>query len=158
MLQQQKQFLKNYGTYTTSSWSESNSSSGGAVNRSSSMNLSQRSLLTPDEVLRIERPYLLVMLAGNNPAMNNSPDLHKWFYNDVLGLGTPEWCTKVRDLREYERLERKLETVKYWQIAKEIEDQINKENERNQRNMGKNVGYRIQAQKSLLKITHENRF
>lgn len=63
MKQQQKPFLKNFGTYTTSSWSESNSSSGGAVNKSNSMNLSQRSLLIPDEVLRIERPYLLVMLA-----------------------------------------------------------------------------------------------
>ena len=143
MLQQLKQSLKSYGTYTTSSWSESNSSSGGAVNRSSSMNLSQRSLLTPDEVLRIERPYLLVMLAGNNPAMNNSPDLHKWFYNDVLGLGTPEWCTKIRELREYERLERKIEPVKYWQIGKEIEEQLEEENKRKQANMRSGLGGRF---------------
>lgn len=54
---------KKLGTYTTSTWSQSNSSSGGPVNKSNSMNLSQRCLLTTDEVLRIERPYLLVMLA-----------------------------------------------------------------------------------------------
>lgn len=61
----QKKYQRNYGTYTTTTWSQSNSSSGGPVNKSNSMNLSQRSLLTTDEVLRIERPYLLVMLARN---------------------------------------------------------------------------------------------
>ena len=64
----------------------SNSSSGGAVNKSNSMNLSQRQLLTTDEVLRIERPYLLVMIAGMSPSMNYAPDLHLWYFNQVLGL------------------------------------------------------------------------
>ena len=36
---------KKLGNYTTTSWSESNSSSGGAVNRSNSMNLTQRHYL-----------------------------------------------------------------------------------------------------------------
>lgn len=79
------------------------------------------------------------MLAGNNPAMNNSPDLHKWFFNEVLGLGTPEWCTKIRELREYERLERKLEPVKYWQIAKEIEEQLEEEKNKKASNMNKGM-------------------
>ena len=130
---------KKLGTYTTSSWSESNSSSGGAVNRSSSMNLSQRSLLTPDEVLRIERPYLLVMLAGNNPSMNNSPDLSKWNFNNVLGLGDPAWCTQIRELREYERLEKKIEPVKYWTINKDIEKQLEEEKEKQESKKMKNV-------------------
>ena len=90
---------KKIGTYTTSSWSESNSSSGGAVNKSKSMNLTQRALLTTDEILRIERPYLLVMCSGLSPAMTNSPDLSKWYFNSILGLGNKSWNTEVREYR-----------------------------------------------------------
>ena len=64
---------KKLGTYTCTTWSTSNSSSGGPVNKSNSMNLSQRSLLTPDEVLRIQRPALLVMVAGENPVFFAPP-------------------------------------------------------------------------------------
>lgn len=114
---QQKKLVRNCGTYTTSTWSQSNSSSGGAVNQSNSMNLSQRSLLTTDEVLRIERPYLLVMLAGMSPTMNYGPDLHLWYFNKVLGLGDPKWNIGVRELREIERPERKTEPIVLWNIA-----------------------------------------
>lgn len=41
------------------------------------MNLTQRALLTTDEILRIERPYLLVMCSGLSPAITNSPDLNR---------------------------------------------------------------------------------
>ena len=92
-----KRSQKSCGSYTTTSWSESNSSSGGPVNKSNSMNLIQRPLLTTDEILRIERPYLLVMCSGLSPAMTYSPDLSKWKFNEILGLG----MTKCRfyDLR-----------------------------------------------------------
>ena len=50
------------------------------------MNLSSRALLTTDEVMRIERPALLVMQAGKQPAITNSPDLHLWNFNKTLGL------------------------------------------------------------------------
>lgn len=69
--------------------------------------------------------------------MNNSPDLSKWNYNTVLGLGDPDWCTKIRELREYERLEKKLVLVKYWQIDKEIKKELEekeKEDEENKMN------------------------
>ena len=108
---------KKLGTYTTSSWSESNSSSGGAVNKSKSMNLTQRALLTTDEILRIERPYLLVMCSGLSPAMTNSPDLSKWYFNSILGLGNKSWNTKVREYRENHRFTRRITPLKLWDIA-----------------------------------------
>ncbi|MDO5556544.1 MAG: TraG/TraD/VirD4 family protein [Clostridia bacterium] len=113
---------KKIGTYTTSSWSESNSSSGGAVNKSKSMNLTQRPLLTTDEILRIERPYLLVMCSGHNPFMSYSPDLSKWKFNNILGLGNKEWNTKVRKFREDNRKSRKVMPLKLWDIEQQTKD------------------------------------
>lgn len=113
---------KKLGSYTTSSWSESNSSSGGAVNKSNSMNLTQRPLLTTDEVLRIERPYLLVMCSGLSPAMTYSPDLSKWKFNEILGLGNKSWNTKVREYRECHRDKRKITPLKLWNIADQTKE------------------------------------
>lgn len=110
---------KKLGTYTTSTWSESNSSSGGAVNKSNSMNLTQRPLLTTDEILRIERPYLLVMCSGLSPAMTYSPDLSKWKFNEILGLGSKNWNTKVREYRENHREIRKIKQLKLWNVAEQ---------------------------------------
>lgn len=110
---------KKLGTYTTSSWSESNSSSGGAVNKSNSMNLTQRPLLTTDEILRIERPYLLVMCSGLSPAMTYSPDLSKWTFNEILGLGSKNLNTKVREYRENHRKVRKIKPLKLWNVAEQ---------------------------------------
>lgn len=110
---------KKLGTYTTSSWSESNSSSGGAVNKSNSMNLTQRPLLTTDEILRIERPYLLVMCSGLSPAMTYSPDLSKWKFNEILGLENKSWNTKVREYRENHRKLKRIKPLQLWNIAEE---------------------------------------
>lgn len=113
---------KKLGTYTTSSWSESNSSSGGAVNRSNSMNLTQRPLLTTDEILRIERPYLLVMCSGLSPAMTFSPDLSKWKFNEILGLGDKGWNTKVREYRESHRKVRRIQQLQLWNVAEQTKE------------------------------------
>ena len=75
------------------------------------MNLIQRPLLTTDEILRIERPYLLVMCSGLSPAMTYSPDLSKWKFNEILGLGNKEWNTKVREYRENHRKIRKIKPL-----------------------------------------------
>lgn len=113
---------KKIGTYTTTSWSESNSSSGGPINKSNSMNLTQRALLTTDEILRIQRPYLLVMCSGLSPAMTYSPDLSKWKFNDILGLGNKLWNTKVRQYRENNRKTRKIKPLKLWDIAEQTKE------------------------------------
>ena len=113
---------KKLGNYTTTSWSESNSSSGGAVNKSKSMNLTQRPLLTTDEILRIERPYLLVMCSGLSPLMSYSPDLSKWKFNEILGLGNKNWNTKVREYRENHREIRKIKPLQLWNIAEQTKE------------------------------------
>lgn len=115
---------KKLGTYTCSSYSESNSSSGGAVNKSKSMSLTQRALLTPAEVLRINRPYLLVMFSGVNPAMTKAPDLSKWLFNRLLSLGDEEFCSKVRIIREYARLEQEDTDIEIWNIDKSIKEEL----------------------------------
>lgn len=118
---------KKLGTYTTSSWSESNSSGGSNVNKSKSMSLTQRALLTPSEVLRINRPYLLVMYSGVNPAMTKAPDLSKWLFNRLLSLGDEDFCTKVRLIRETARKERNDISLPIWDIDKKISEEIERQ-------------------------------
>ncbi len=110
---------KKIGNYTTTNFSESNSSNGGSSNisTSSSMNLSARPLLTSDEILRINRPYLLVMCSGKQPAMTQAPDLSKWYFNQMLGMGDEEFNRKLREEREKERIEKPVQEVKLWDIA-----------------------------------------
>ncbi|MBQ3409613.1 MAG: type IV secretory system conjugative DNA transfer family protein [Clostridia bacterium] len=128
---------KKLGTYTCSSYSESNSGNigGSSVNKSKSMNLTQRALLTPAEVLRINRPYLLVMFSGVNPAMTRAPDLSKWLFNRLLSLGDEDFCSKVRIIRETARQERTDTLIPIWDIDKELKEgiakkQLEQENER----------------------------
>ena len=80
--------MKKLGNYTTSSYSRSSSySKNQNGSNSESMNLISRPLLTEDEVLRIQRPYVLVINAGNYPAIVKIPDLSKWHFNKLFGLG-----------------------------------------------------------------------
>lgn len=110
---------KKIGNYTTTNFSESNSSNGGSSNisTSSSMNLGARPLLTPDEILRINRPFLLVMCSGKKPAMTQAPDLSKWYFNQMYGLGDEEHNRQLREIREAERKTNQVNEVKLWDIA-----------------------------------------
>jgi len=116
---QLKKSVKKFGNYTTTNFSESNSSNGGSSNisTSSSMNLGARPLLTPDEILRINRPYLLVMTSGKMPAMTQAPDLSKWYFNQMYGLGDEEFNRQVREKREQARATNEVKEVKLWDIA-----------------------------------------
>ncbi len=80
------------------------------------MNLISRPLLTEDEILRIERPYVLVISAGSYPVMVKIPDLSKWKYNELLGLGDVAHNRRVREEREKARLEREIQKMKLWKI------------------------------------------
>lgn len=119
---------KKIGTYTTSTFSESSSINNGGASgsSSSSMNLSQRALLTPDEVLRINRPWLLVMCSGKNPAITKAPDLSKWNFNKMLGLGDMEHNAKLRKVLQEARMVQEVEVPPVWNIA-EITMQKKKE-------------------------------
>ena len=112
--------MKKLGNYTTSSYSKSSSyGQNQSGSESQSMNLIARPLLTEDEILRIERPYILVINAGNYPAMTRLPDLTKWYFNKLFGMGDIEHNRKLREQRENERLEKQQKKIRLWGIWNE---------------------------------------
>ena len=91
------------GKYTTSAY-QLTSQHGRYVNpsSSSSVNLVARELLTTDEIRRVCRPYQIV-ISRTHPAMMVSPDLSKWYFNQMMGLGNKEHNRKVREERQQKR-------------------------------------------------------
>lgn len=108
---------KKLGTYTTSSYSRSNSyNKYQSGNNSESMNLISRALLTEDEILRIERPYVLVIETGLFPIITKLPDISKWKFNTLFGMGDQEHNRKLRFERENKREKREIKDIKLWGI------------------------------------------
>lgn len=107
---------KKLGSYTVSVNSQSNSVSRHSDNISESMNLIGRNLLTPDEVLRFETPYALVLQSGYFSAKTEIPDLSKWNFNKVLGLGDEEENRIIREKVENQRKVLEEEKIKLWKI------------------------------------------
>jgi len=97
---------KRLGKYTTSSYGQSSSTARGGGNSSSSMNLVGRELLTSDELAKLKRPDVLVMLSGRYPAMLQIPDISKWQFDVALGLGDEDFNNKVRLYRQSKRQKR----------------------------------------------------
>ena len=87
------------------------------------MSLISRKLLTPDEVLKIESPYILVMIAGKPPALLNVPDISKMHFNALNGMGTKEENQKLRIERENARPIRKISKPKIWNIWDKVKEQ-----------------------------------
>lgn len=106
------------GKYTTSAYQLS-SQHGRYVNPSSSHSISlvARELLTTDEIRRISRPNQIV-ISRAHPAMMNAPDLSRWYFNRMCGLGDPEHNRKVREARENARpvLSVRTEEIPLWNI------------------------------------------
>lgn len=101
-----EEISKSMGRYTTSTYSLGGSTQRySAPSSSANIQLSERSLLNPDEVAKIQRPYQLV-LSADAPAVMYSPDISKWTFNTMLGLGNKEHNTKLIDLDEKLRPER----------------------------------------------------
>lgn len=101
----QKLISEKLGNYTVATSSHSTQYSGSGIspgNITASSNLTGRPLLTPDEVAKIKRPYSLIT-SRNYPAILHSPDLSKWYFNKMFGLGDPEHNRKVREEREKRR-------------------------------------------------------
>lgn len=113
--------MKKLGNYTTSSYSKSTSFSKYNMNSndSQSMNLISRPLLTEEEILRIERPYVLVINTGDYPAIVKIPDLSRWSFNKMLGLGSESHNRKVREERGKLRIEKQVKEMQLWKIWKE---------------------------------------
>ncbi len=111
------------GTYSAQSYSESSNTNLKSDKSSSSMSIISRKLLTADEVLKIESPYILVMIAGQQPALLNVPDISKMHFNQLNGMGSKEHNKKLRIDREKARPIRKMEKIKIWNIWDQVKVQ-----------------------------------
>ena len=119
---QQLKFRINYGTYTAQSYGESSNTNIKYNNSSSSMSLISRKLLTPDEVLKIGSPNILVMIPGEQPALSVVPDISKMHFNKLNGMGTKEENQKLRIERENARKARKISKIKIWDIWNQLKN------------------------------------
>ena len=91
------------------------------------MSLISRKLLTPDEVLKIENPYAIVMLAGKPPALTNMPDISQMHFNTLNGMGNKKENQELRIKREEAREQRTIKPIKVWDIwNKETKEEIAK--------------------------------
>lgn len=109
---------KKLGNYTVSTYTLSASHARFTTPSSShSINLTSRALLTVDEVRLISRPFSLIT-SRNNPLMMYAPDLSKWTFNRIYGLGNKEHNRKVREARENIREKRtaKINEMELWNI------------------------------------------
>lgn len=117
-LDTQKEFEDRLGEYTTTAYSLTNSegSDSNSGSRSSNVNLMARKLLTNTEIAAIRTPYLLLSENGKKPAITYLPELSKWHFNRILGLGDQDhnklFITYVS--ASYKR--REWEKLRYWNI------------------------------------------
>ena len=101
-----EEISKSMGKYTTSTYSLGGSTQKyAAPSSSTNIQLSERSLLNPDEVAKIQRPYQLV-ISPNAPAVMYSPDISQWTFNTMLGMGDKAHNTRLIELDENARPER----------------------------------------------------
>ena len=117
--EKEEAILQRLGTYNCMSGSNSNSrndtmTSNVSISRSS--NLISRPLLTAEEIMRIKRPNVLVMLAGENPLVSDIPDVSKWYFNKMFGMGSKKHNTQLRIDRQNERKIREQKEQKIWKI------------------------------------------
>lgn len=113
-----EELSKKLGNYTTTSYSQSSSIGKYSNNNNSqSVNLTSRALLTSYEIGLIKRPYSLLM-SNNHPAIMYAPDLSKWYFNKMLGLGDEEYNTTLREKRESKRKVKhtSMEEMELWGI------------------------------------------
>ena len=101
-----EEISKSMGRYTTSTYSLGGSTQKyAAPSSSANIQLSERSLLNPDEVAKIKRPYQIV-LSPDPPAVMYSADISQWTFNIMLGMGNKAHNTRLIELDENARPER----------------------------------------------------
>lgn len=119
-----EEFSNKLGKYTTSSYGlSSNHQKYNSPSSSSNMNLIGRELLTTSELQDIKRPYML-LTSRNKPVVMELPDLSKWYFNKMYGLGNKKHNTKIRMYRESLRVERKSNEMALWGIWKRYQQQL----------------------------------
>lgn len=104
-----KELEEMLGKYTTKSPNLSGSTGG---HSSAGYSFTGRSLLMPDEIRMIDRPYQLVIPKGR-PCIMYAPDLSKTVFNGLYGLGDKAHNLKVMQYRQRARSPRSLSTS-FW--------------------------------------------
>lgn len=101
-----EEISKAMGKYTTSTYSLGGTTQKyAAPSSSTNIQQSERNLLNADEIMRIKRPYQIV-LSANAPAIMTAPDLSQWTFNTMLGLGSKAHNTKLIEIDNELRTER----------------------------------------------------
>lgn len=124
-----EEISKKLGNYTVSTYSLSASHGKYTTpSNSHSVNLTSRALLSPDEVRLISRPFSLYT-SRNHPAIMYAPDLSKWQFNKLFGLGDEEHNRQIRESRENERAKKQgvtgdMELWNVWQYYTSICEQM----------------------------------
>lgn len=113
-----KEISDKLGQYTISTYSLSTQTSKyQSASSTASVNLTGRALLMTEEIKQITRPYSLVTSRAD-PVIMYSPDLSKWHFNTMLGLGNVKHNIKARDYREKQRPEKttkqQAENIELW--------------------------------------------
>ena len=109
---------KKLGKYTVGTGSSSKSGNNGNVNYSTSQNLTARSLLLPEELQLLKRPYNLI-LSENRPAMMKCPDISKISFNQMFAMGDQEHNNNLRLYVEENRpFNISKEKEEYWDAFK----------------------------------------
>ena len=129
-----KELSEKIGNYTTTSYSLSSNENGGgamtlATSSGSSTNLISRNLLTPDEIKKIRRPNLLY-ISRKDPCIMECPDISKWNFNKLFGMGDEEHNTRLRFFRSIKREEENecnFTKIEYWQDIYYKLEKFNKE-------------------------------
>lgn len=125
---------KQLGEYTISSYGKNTSTgSGRSDSTGASMNLTGRRLLTPEEVKKIRRPYSLY-ISENDPAVMYAPDISKWGFNRLFGMGNKAHNQELRKKRLSERPKRQVKEVEFWGIWKLYQDAIREMSKKESKN------------------------
>ena len=116
-----EEMSKKLGTYTAINVTESN----GKDSFTSSTSFIERPVLTPNEIKKIERPNTLV-IKGKHNCLFNSPDLSKWKFNKLFGLGDKEHNKRVIQERQNKRPKKDSKDIKIetWNIYKSLEEEL----------------------------------
>lgn len=118
-----KELSEGLGKYTVEVSSANTSASDAQKNNvsySSGASLTGRALLEASELKRFKAPDALVSVTGEFSGVNNLPDLSKWHFNQLLGLGNEEHNTKLMIEREAARESHPIPEIQLWGVWNEL--------------------------------------
>ncbi len=136
-----KTLSEKLGQYTVGAINSSSSEQKYASSSHSlSVNLTGRALLMADEIGRIKRPYSLVF-SNKQKAIFTSPDISKWQFCSMFGMGDRDKDLKVRYYRQNKIKERRGRRIAYFDIHKEIIASMikNDKSEKNKSNINNEI-------------------